>query len=282
MTPRPDPSDLASDLADGLLSGKEAARAVAAPEVAGRVEEIHRLRTALREIPPAPELPKARALAAALEAGMDAHHRASGSPGRGAWRPWLAVAGILAVVVLGVGLFALRDPDDGDVTATAGMDEETSADAAEGSTADDSATDAEEEAPQTPGDGDGESLTTQGDAGLAAVDLGTVADEDELAAAVAGAARSSRTAEPGAASEPQAPTDSAETGDSEQPAQCPQLTADGDPERGESTLFATATLAGEPVWVHLYPRNAGDGNALLVATSSACVDVVNRIVPTDN
>lgn len=285
MTPRPDPSDLASELVDGLLSGEEAARAAATPEVAARVEEIHRLRADLREVPPAPELPKARALAAAVEAGMDARSQSSASPGTGGgWKPWLAAAAILAVVVLGMSLFALRGSDNGDVTASSDMAEESSGDAAEDSGGGDSATGTEEEAPQSPreaADDDGESLTTDGGAGSGAVDLGTVADEEELAAAVAGAARSSQATEPDTASGAHPPSEGAESRDPEELGYCPQLSEDGDPARGESTLFATATLEGERVWVHLYPDGGGD-DARLVATTSACVDVVDRTVPPRN
>lgn len=284
MTPPPDPSELASALVDGLLTGDEAERAAADPEVAARVEELRGLQRAIREVPRPQDFARANALAAAVDAGMDAYRQ----PDRPVAqqrdrRPWLAAAAIVAVVALAVGVLSQRNDDDTEVTAPA-----ESGDAAEDqATFDDDRTsdeaagaeEAEEAAPEAADDADG--AETQDDlgppdadqpgSGTSMVDLGMVPDEEELAARVTTRADPS---EPVARPSQSPLEERNETAGAAEG--CPQRSETGDSRRGVSTFAATAVLAGEPVWVHLYPEP--EDRARLIATNRDCVDVVDRVV----
>lgn len=298
MTSPPDHSELASALLDGALPADEAARAAADPEVGALADEFRNLRSEMQDLPPAPDIGRAGAVAAAVEA---AHAEAAAAtaastsprfspppqpPGRQN-RPWLvALAGAAASVVLvllAVGVVTtLGDKDnDADVTAAADSDDaEHGNDAAPGA-ADDSGA-AEEAEGGSAGDGTAdsdageiadESLNPEDEMaeepsapqGAGVIDLGSFDDVSELAVAVRDEASSERTT---------SGTDSAEG--SAREGDCPAYSAAGDPRHGDPGFAATAVLDGVNVWVHLYPLSGDEGR--LIATDSACATVADRAI----
>lgn len=268
MTAHHDPDEIASHLVDGLLSGVDAERAAAEPRVRRRVEEMRRVRDGLRDVPPPDAAAKARAVAAALDAAPTVLGSAGSADGVHARYLRLAAAALVVLVALATGLFLHSRDDGADVTATGqdldAAEQEVTSDAAEGEADPGAESRRQDGVAATPGAAD--------DSGSAhAVDLGYVADGNELVAAVeAWLASSPREADrvqpvPGDREEATGSTGG-----------CPQRSPGGDPRRGTPAYTMTATVEGESVWVHVYVLDST--RSWMVATDEGCNDVVERAV----
>lgn len=277
-----DPRELASAIVDGLLSADEATRAMAQPAVAAHVEELRQLRDLLREVPHPDELSKARALNAAIEAGMEAQRQSfeptSPSPvpslgGRRRAPAWLAVAAVLVLLALGAGLItSLRDGDDDLATSSADSETSTAEESVDSAAGGDGGSGNDEQ-----GDGDAGSAPTQADeqegAGRSgATGLGSVDTAHDLAAlALDDYLTHGEGPEP-----PVASSDATTESGSESSERCAAQTPEGDSDYGTSVHFATAELDGEQVWVHLYDQSGGE--LLMVATNESCVAVAEELI----
>lgn len=274
-----DPRELASAIVDGLLPDEEASRAMAQPAVAAHVDEMLQVRDRLRTVPQPDELSKARALNAALEAGMETH-RQSFQPAATSRLPtlaprrrmpaWLAVAAVVAVLALAAGLITSLGRDQSDSVASSDAEADTSASEESLDSAGGSGGSADRGAAGSATDEVDEGRDP--DAGT--TDLGPADDVEEL-----GAMALDDYLAPGAVSEPAEPQVESEndsTADGAESERCAAMTQAGDPARGTSVNIATAELNSEMVWVHLYER-PGD-ELLMVATNEDCVDVAEELV----
>lgn len=282
-----DLDQLASDLVDGLLPPTEAARAQRDPEIAARVARIEQLRSTLRSVPPAEPSHMSRAIGAAVAAAQVdttaparvALHAVtpSGSavprPARGTPRPWLAAAAALLVAgVVTAGLVAGLSSGGDDSSNDSAVMADNSPDepaAGEAHDTDDSASAFDEN--QETDEAGGESPYT-----AAAVELGAVANSDELVALVAqrvtDVTPSSRAPTAGVDTEGSMEEGPSNSTSSAPDGACPGLTEAGDPGRGTLVYVANATLDGSPVRVHVYEQ--GD-DSRLVATDQLCADIVD-------
>jgi hypothetical protein len=298
MTAPRDPDEIVSAIVDGELAVDEVERAMAEPEVARRVAELENTRALLRDLPPAPDIGRAGAVAAALDAVAPAPPTGGQVPpglgegiGRSGHPRWLVAAVAASVVILALvaGVALLQGGDGGGDTFAAGdADTAEEADDAPGAAADDfdnemfetgehpddgAAQDESAEAPPdlaVPGD-EGEEFDAEPrdmpEAGAAEpsgwLDLGTVNDSRDLERRVTAVLRGDSPA-------------AGRTTDISGDASCPASQVGGDPDEGRAGFSATAELDGERVWVQVYPRD--DGRARLVATDTDCRNVVDQVI----
>lgn len=279
---------LASDLVDGLLPPDEAARARQDPEVAARVASIEAMRSALRSVPPADPAMTDRIVAAAVAAASSPVEELPQTrrltavpppppppparPVHPSTRRWLAAAAAVVAVVglVTAGLLTRSDHGSDDLADVekSGADARASDSPAAGApSSTTSRTDAAEggnEAPQS--SAPSTSSSTSPGVLASGTDLGAVDDAEELAALVT---RQGVDDEVSTTAKTSQDTLSA-NGDAGEV--CAGRTDAGDPSRGGSIFWATATYAGSPVVVHVYEH---DGERRLVATGDDCRDLVD-------